>query len=287
MFKLSLISMMVPLAVAAQGKPQKTVVLVHGAFADGSSWEKVIPLLQAKGLKVVAVQNPLTSLADDVAATKRALDAQNGPVVLVGHSWAGTVITEAGVHETVAALVYVAAFAPDVGESTADLGKGSPPPPGFETIKPDAAGFLFLTPEGVAKNFAPDLPAAQTKVMAATQGPIFGKTFDEKVTNAAWKTKPSWYIVAAKDRMIQPDVERAMAKKINATTTTLPTSHVPMLSRPRDVEAVIVAAAPKTELSDAGECPYTEGCLPQPVCGRWLRQAQILNLRTTPERAGA
>ena len=250
---MAMVMTMLSTAVHAQESAQKTVVLVHGAFADGSSWEKVIPLLQAKGLKVVAVQNPLTSLADDVAATKRALDAQNGPVVLVGHSWAGTVITEAGVHETVAALVYVAAFAPDVGESTADLGKGSPPPPGFETIKPDAAGFLFLTPEGVAKNFAPDLSAAQTKVMAATQGPIFGKTFDEKVTNAAWKTKPSWYIVAAKDRMIQPDVERAMAKKINATTTTLPTSHVPMLSRPRDVAAVIVAAAQKTDVVAAGK----------------------------------
>jgi pimeloyl-ACP methyl ester carboxylesterase len=242
MFKLLLISMMVSLAAAPPGKPQKTVVLVHGAFADGSSWERVIPLLQAKGLRVVAVQNPLTSLADDVAATKRALDASTGPVILVGHSWAGTVITEAGVHDKVAALVYVAAFAPDAGQSSNDLGKDGPAPPGSANIRPDSAGFLYLTPEGVARDFAQDLPAAQTAVMTVTQGPIFGNTFDEKVRNAAWKSKPSWFIVAEKDRMIQPDLQRAMAKKINAKTTALPTSHVPMLSRPNDVATVILAA---------------------------------------------
>jgi len=141
------VSMMLSTATSAQEKAQKTVVLIHGAFADGSSWDKVIPLLQAKGLKVVAVQNPLTSLGDDVAAARRVIDAQTGPVILVGHSWAGTVITEVGVHERVAALVYVAAFAPDVGESTVDLGKDLPPPPGSASIHPDAAGFLYLTPK--------------------------------------------------------------------------------------------------------------------------------------------
>jgi pimeloyl-ACP methyl ester carboxylesterase len=221
----------------------KTVVLVHGAWADGSSWDKVIPLLQARGLKVVAVQNPLTSLADDVAATKRAIDDQPGPVILVGHSWAGTVITQAGDDAKVAALVFVAAFAPDEGQSTADLVKDLPPPPGSASIHPDAAGFLWVTPQGVARDFAPDLPAAQTRVMAATQGPISSKTFEERVSTAAWKTKPSWFIVAEKDRMIQPDLERAMAKKIKATTTSLPTSHVAMLSRPKDVAAVILRAA--------------------------------------------
>jgi len=241
-----LLFMVLSTAAAAQ-KAQKTVVLVHGAFADGSSWDKVIPLLQAKGLKVVAVQNPLTSLADDVAAAKRVIDAQTGPVILVGHSWGGTVITEAGGHEKVAALVFVAAFAPDVGESTADLGKNGPPPPGSKSIRPDSAGFLYLTPEGIAKDFAQDLPAAQTKLMAVTQGPIFAKAFEDKVTNAAWKNKPSWYIVAEKDRMIQPELERAMAKKINAKTTALPTSHVPMQSQPKAVAAVIIAAAEKTK----------------------------------------
>jgi len=231
------------LASAADRKPQKTVVLVHGAFADGSSWDKVIPLLEARGLQVVAVQNPLTSLADDAASVKRVIDAQSGPVILVGHSWGGTVITEVGGDDKVAALVFVAAFAPDVGESTADLGKDGPPPPGATSIRPDPAGYLYLTPEGVAKDFAQDLPAMQTRVMAVTQGPIFGKAFDEKVTKAAWQNKPSWFIVAEKDRMIQPALERAMAKKINASATTLPTSHVPMQSRPKDVAAVILAAA--------------------------------------------
>jgi pimeloyl-ACP methyl ester carboxylesterase len=242
-----LVLMMVSAATAAQEKAEKTVVLVHGAFADGSSWDKVIPLLQAKGLKVVAVQNPLTSLADDVAAAKRAIDAQSGSVILVGHSWGGTVITEAGAHDKVATLVYVAAFAPDVGESTADLGKSYPPPPGSESIRPDSAGFLSLTTEGVAKNFAQDLPAAQTRLIAVTQGPIFAKAFEDKVTNAGWKNKPSWFIVAEKDRMIQPDLERAMAKKINAKVTSLPTSHLAMLSRPKDVAAVIIAAAEKSK----------------------------------------
>src|SRR3989441_278385 len=235
--------MLLGASAVAQEEGEKTVILVHGAFADGSSWDKVIPLLQAKGLKVVAVQNPLTSLADDVAAAKRVIDAQTGPVILVGHSWGGTVITEAGGHDKVAALVFVAAFAPDVGESTADLGKDGPPPPGATSIRPDPAGYLYLTPEGVSKDFAQDLPAMQTRVMAVTQGPIFGKAFDEKVTKAAWQNKPSWFIVAEKDRMIQPALERAMAKKINASTTTLPTSHVPMQSRPKDVAAVILAAA--------------------------------------------
>jgi pimeloyl-ACP methyl ester carboxylesterase len=227
------------LASAADRKPQKTVVLIHGAFAGGSSWDKVIPLLEARGLKVVAVQNPLTSLADDAASAKRVIDAQSGPVILVGHSWGGTVITEVGGDDKVAAL---AAFAPDVGESTADLGKDGPPPPGATSIRPDPAGYLYLTPEGVAKDFAQDLPATQTRVMPVTQGPIFGKAFDEKVTKAAWQNKPSWFIVAEKDRMIQPALERTMSKKINASTTTLPTSHVPMHSRPKDVAAVILAA---------------------------------------------
>jgi pimeloyl-ACP methyl ester carboxylesterase len=243
MFKLLLICLVLPGFAMAQGTTPKTVVLIHGAFADGSSWEKVIPLLQAKKLNVIAVQNPLTSLADDVAAGRRVIEAQTGPVILVGHSWGGTVITELGEHTKVAALVYVAAFAPDVGESTSDVGKRAAPPPGSASIRADSAGFLYLTPDGVAKDFAQDLPAAQTRVMAATQGPIAAKAFDEKVTKAAWKNKPSWFIVAARDRMIQPDLERAMAKKINANVTTLPTSHVPMQSRPADVAAVILAAS--------------------------------------------
>jgi len=240
----SLLLFGIPKAAAAEAPPaQKTVVLVHGAFADGSSWEKVIPLLQAKGLRVVAVQNPLTSLADDVAAARRVIAAQPGPVVLVGHSWGGTVITEAGADPKVAALVYVAAFAPDVGQTTNELAKSAPPPPGSAAQRPDSSGFVYLSPEGVAKDFAQDLPAPESKVMAVTQGPIAGKAFDDKVRQAAWKTKPSWFVVAENDRMNQPDLERAMAKKINAKVTSLPTSHVPMLSRPNEVAAVILAAA--------------------------------------------
>jgi pimeloyl-ACP methyl ester carboxylesterase len=242
MSQLLLISAMLlgaPLAPTSQ----KTVVLVHGAFADGSSWEKVIPLLQAKGLQVIAVQNPLTSLADDVAAVQRVIASLPGPIILVGHSWGGMSLTEAGADPKVAALVYVAAFAPDVGESAGDLGKGLAPPPGAATFRPDSSGFLYLTAEGVAKNFAPDLPASESKVMAVTQGPIAAKCFDDKVTQAPWKTKPSWYIVSLKDRMIQPELEQAMAKKINAKTTELQSSHVSMLSHPKEVATVILSAA--------------------------------------------
>ena len=220
-----------------------TVVLVHGAFADGTSWEKVIPLLQAKGLKVVAVQNPLTSLADDVAATQRVVDAQTGKVVLVGHSWGGAVITQAGTSDKIKALVYVAAFAPSEGEAIGALGKDFPLPPGIPTLKPDASGFVYLPDDSVAANFAQDLPAAQARLIAATQGPINGKAFGEPVTVAAWRNKANYYIVASNDRMIAPGLERAFAAKIGATTTTLKTSHVPMLSQPKQVADVILAAA--------------------------------------------
>jgi len=220
-----------------------TVVLVHGAFADGSGWNKVIPLLQAKGYKVVAVQNPLTSLADDVAATQRVIDAQTGKVVLVGHSWGGTVITQAGTSDKVKALVYVAAFAPSEGEAVGALGKEFPAPPGPATLQADAAGFLSLPADSMASNFAQDLPKAETALMTATQGPIQAKAFGEPVTVAAWKNKPNYYIVSAKDRMIAPQLEQSFAKKIGATTTTLQTSHVPMLSQPKAVADVIIAAA--------------------------------------------
>jgi pimeloyl-ACP methyl ester carboxylesterase len=229
-------------AGAAAPVSDTTVVLVHGAFADGSSWEKVIPLLQAKGLKVVAVQNPLTSLADDAAAAKRVIDAQTGKVVLVGHSWGGMVITEAGAHDKVKALVYVAAFAPSEGEAAGALGKNYAVPPGIATLQADAGGYLWLPADSVAKNFAQDVSPATAALIAATQGPIAAKAFGDVTTVAAWKTKPSYYIVAANDRMIAPELEVAFAKKINATTTTLQTSHVPMVSQPAKVAEVILAA---------------------------------------------
>lgn len=229
-----------PAQASTQAKP--SVVIVHGAFADGSDWAKVIPLLQAKGVNVVAVQNPLTSLEDDVAATKRAVDAQPGKVVLVGHSWGGVVITQAGEDPKVSGLVYVAALAPDVGQAGGELGKAYPPAPGFAHITADASGYLKMTREGMAKHFAQDLPAKTTDVMTATQGPINGKAFEQKVTNAAWKTKTSWYIVSKKDHMIQPDQQVAMAKTIGAKVTALDTSHVPQQSQPAKVAAVILEA---------------------------------------------
>ena len=229
-------------AQAATPAADTTVVLVHGAFADGSSWEKIIPLLQAKGLKVVAVQNPLTSLADDVVAAQRVIDAQTGKVVLVGHSWGGAVITQAGTSDKIKALVYVAAFAPSEGESLGSTGKNYPTPAGVPTLQEGPAGFVSLPVESYATNFAQDLPAATTRVLAATQGLFPAKNFAEPVTVAAWKNKPNYYIVAGQDRMIDPGLQRDFAKKINAVTTTVQTSHVPMVSQPKQVAEVILAA---------------------------------------------
>jgi pimeloyl-ACP methyl ester carboxylesterase len=220
-----------------------TVVLVHGAFADGSAWNRIVPLLQAKGLKVVSVQNPLSSLADDVAATRRAVDAQTGPVVLVGHSWAGMVITEAGEDERVKALVYVAAFAPAEGQSAVDLSKGYPKSEGSNYFVADKEGFVTMTLEGIARQLAQDLPPAQTNLMAVSQGAVRGANFEEKTTHAAWKTRPSWFIVSTQDHMIQPALQQAMAKNIGATVVTLPSSHVPQLSHPKAVADAIIAAA--------------------------------------------
>jgi pimeloyl-ACP methyl ester carboxylesterase len=229
--------------VQAQTKGVKNVVLVHGAFADGSSWAKVIPLLEAKGLKVIAVQNPLTSLKDDVAAAKRAIAMMDGPVLLVGHSWAGVVITEAGNDPKVAGLLYAAAFAPDNDQSLSDVAKTLPPGPGNDEVRPDAFGFLSLTPKGIHEDFAQDLPESERRVILATQGPWSAVAPGEKIAKAAWRTKPSWYIVATRDRMINPDLERKMAKNIKATTIELNSCHIPMVSQPAKVASFIIEAA--------------------------------------------
>ena len=223
----------------------KNIVLVHGTWADGSSWAKVIPLLQAGGYHVTAVQNPLTSLADDVASTKRAIALQDGPVLLVGHSWGGVVITEAGNDPQVAGLVYVAAAAPDEGQSFLELVQTAPSTPGNDEIRPDAQHFVSMTPKGIMEDFAQDLSAVEQQVLIATQGPQAFAALQDKITQAAWKTKPCWYIVASNDRMINPDLERTLAQKMNATTTTLASSHVAMLAQPVEVAAVIMAAAAK------------------------------------------
>ena len=219
------------------------IVLVHGAWADGSSWNKVIPLLQDKGYDVFVVQNPLTSLAADVAATKQVLHSVAGPVVLVGHSWAGTVITEAGNNPQVVALVYVAAFANDDGQSAGELVGTYPATPALGTLRDDGHGFLYLTEQGVIDNFAPDLPLADAKLLAVTQGALAASTFGDKVTTAAWKTRPTWYIVSADDRVVNPQLERDVAAKMGAKTTVLSSSHVSLLSHPREVADVILDAA--------------------------------------------
>jgi pimeloyl-ACP methyl ester carboxylesterase len=219
-----------------------TVILVHGAWADGSSWNKVISRLQHKGVNVVAVQNPLTSLADDVAATHRAIAVAPGPVVLVGHSWGGAVITQAGDDPKVKALVYVAAFAPPVGMSVNDMGKGTPPSPGAKEIVANE-GYLTISKMGIVDDFAQDLPKSESEVLAATQGPAAAKIFDDKITYAAWAHKPSWYLASTHDRMIDPDAERAMARAINAAhTVEIAASHVSMLSKPDAVTSSIEAA---------------------------------------------
>jgi pimeloyl-ACP methyl ester carboxylesterase len=222
----------------------KTVLLVHGAWADGSSWSKVVPLLEAKGLRVVAVQIPLTSFADDVAATQRAIALEAGPLLLVGHSYAGAVITEAGNDPKVAGLVYVSAVAPDQGESTFGLITSVQTPVGSE-LRPDQSGFLKLTPKGISEDFAQDLPQKEIAILTATQVPISVAAMKGEVTNPAWKSKPSWYIVAANDRAISPELEAAQAKKIGATTTTVASSHVIMLAQPAKVAGVILEATSK------------------------------------------
>lgn len=231
------------LAQTATSPSIKNIVLVHGAWADGSSWSKVIPILESKGFHVVTVQNPLTSFDDDVAATKRIIDAQNGPVLLVGHSYGGAVITEAGNNPKVAALVYVAAFAPDRGESSASQGKPYGLTPGVGELRPIGDGFLVLTEDGIFKDFAPDLSIEERKVLLATQGPTQGAALGSPISTAAWHSKPSWFIVASNDRMISPQQEKDSAEKMKATTLTLPTSHVPMLSRPKEVADFISVAA--------------------------------------------
>jgi pimeloyl-ACP methyl ester carboxylesterase len=233
-----------PLAGTAIHAQKPTIVLVHGAFADASSWRKVIPILEGDGYMVTAVQIPLSSLSDDVAATKRVLDAQTGPVVLVGHSWGGAVISVAAEgNKNVKSLVYVAAFAPEAGEVVTAPAANYPTPELNSVLKPDEAGFLYIDRARFHDAFARDLPEADTRIMAATQKPINGKSFGETVPVAAWKAIPSWYIVSTEDRAINPDLERYYAKRIGATTTEIKASHVPFLSHPKEVARVIEAAA--------------------------------------------
>ena len=227
----------------ASSTPIKNVVLVHGAWADGSSFAKIVPLLQAKGLHVVCVQNPLTSLADDVAATHRMINAQNGAVLLAGHSYGGAIITEAGMNRKVAGLVYIAAFAPDKGESAGSLAQPYGTTPIFGGLQQIEDGFLLLTEKGVREDFAQDLTHDEQNLLLATQGATNGAVLGTTLSQAAWHTKPSWFVIATNDRAISPQQEKDTAKRMGATTLTLPTSHVPMLSKPKEVADFIVEAA--------------------------------------------
>lgn len=233
--------------------PIKNIVLVHGAWADGSSWSKIVPLLQARGFHVVCTQNPLTSIADDVAVTNRIIDAQDGPVLLVGHSYGGAIITEAGNNPKVAGLVYVAAFAPDEGETLAALAKPFGATPAFGEFKPIADGFLLLTLKGVSDDFAQDLSSEEKNTMFATQGATQGAILGTPITPAAWHSKPSWFVIASNDRTISPEQEAFTAKRMGAKTLTLPTSHVPMLARPKEVADFIANAAVPAETSRASK----------------------------------
>jgi len=231
---------------AAEPPHIHNIVLVHGGWADGSSWNKIIPLLEKKGFHVTAVHLPFTTLADDAATVKRTLALQDGPVLLVGHSYGGAVITEAGDDPKVAGLVYVAAFAPDRGQSVGDLIGQYPPPSGGKEFRPDANGFLKLTDQGVAEDFAQDLTAVEKQLIAATQGQVSGPNeVGAKVTTAAWKQKPDFYIVADQDRMIDPELEKKLAEQMHATTIHISSSHVPMLSHPAQVANFIATAAGK------------------------------------------
>jgi pimeloyl-ACP methyl ester carboxylesterase len=231
-------------SIGANAAPMKArnVVLVHGLFADGSCWSEVIPRLQATGLNVTSVQNPLTTLPEAVASAERVLARQDGPTVLAGHSFSGMIVTEAGVRSNVSALVYVAARAPDAGEDYTALAKRFPAPPA-------TAGIIYDGDEGrlgedaFLRDFAGDLPEAKAKVLYAVQEPFHKALVAGKTTHAAWRSKPSYYAVSTEDRTINPDLERFMAKRMGAKTIEVKASHLSLLSHPEEITALILEAA--------------------------------------------
>ena len=237
-------SLAAPVGAVAASRPPKArnVVLVHGLFADGSSWSEVIARLQAAGLNATSVQNPLTTLPEAVASAERVMARQDGPTVLVGHSFSGMIVTEAGMHPSVSALVYVAARAPDAGEDYTALAKTFPTPPA-------TAGIVFDGDEGrlseaaFLRDFAGDLPEAKAKVLYAVQEPFSKALLAGKTTQAAWRSKPSFYAVSTEDRTINPDLERFMAKRMGARTIEVKSSHLSMISHPAEITDLILEAA--------------------------------------------
>ena len=224
-----------------------SVVLVHGAFADGSGWGDVIPLLEKAGYDVIAVQNPLTTYGDDVATTRRVIDAQQNSVVLVGHSYGGAVITKAAVGATnVRALVYVAAFAPDAGENLQTLLQQYPSKIGAALV-PDAAGFLYIDRAQFKEAFAGDVSERDLSILAAAQKPINSVTFGQVYETPAWKDIPSWYLLATEDQAINPALQRMFAERMRATTHEVKSSHVPFVSQPATVAKIIGEAAEATQ----------------------------------------
>ena len=221
----------------------RNITLVHGGFVDGSGWEGVYRLLKQEGFNVSVVQNPTLSLHDDASVTRRVLDQQDGPTILVGHSYGGAVISEAGTNENVAGLAYITAFAPDQGESVSTLIADPPPGAPVPPILPPQDGFLFLDREKFADSFAADVEPAQAAFMADSQVPWGVEALGGAVTDPAWRSKPSWYLVATDDRMIPPPAQRAMAERAGATTSEAPGSHAIYVSRPAVVVDVIVQAA--------------------------------------------
>jgi len=226
----------------AQVNEKPTIIFVHGIWADGSSWNSQIRDLQAKGYPVISVQNPITSLAADVAATKRAIAQAKGKVVLVGHSWGGFVITQAGNDPKVTGLVYVAALAPDLGETLPSLSAKGPAITLSNYFQP-SGGFIYLSEEGVKTVFAQDLPVKEQQVIFATQTPGSESIFADASAEPAWKNKASWYIVAKSDRAIHPDLERMMAKRAGSKTIEIEASHVVMISHAKEVLKIIEEAA--------------------------------------------
>jgi len=238
------------MATPAAAEPVKNIVLVHGAWVDGSGWKPIYEILSKKGFHVSMVQEPETSFTDDVAATKRVLDMQDGPTLLVGHSYGGSIITQAGVHPSVVGLVYVAAHAPDVGEDEGSLGKKTPSilakTPGAIKKTPD--GYTYLDPEQFPKLFAPDLPKEQAVFAAKSQVLASAEVFTQPLTEAAWKTKPSWAIVAGNDQIINPDLERWYYQRAKSHTIEIKgASHSVYESHPKEVAEVIAEAARKVE----------------------------------------
>jgi pimeloyl-ACP methyl ester carboxylesterase len=253
--KMALKLALIPMALSAQPasaseakmvhSEKPGIVLVHGAFADGSGWESVISILQKAGYSAIAVQEPLTSFADDVAAARRVINAQSGNVVAVGHSYGGAVISAAAIgNPHVKSLVFIAAFAPEQGEKIGELYDKFGKAPAVGALMPDSAGFLYIDAKKYRDVFAGDVPEARAKVMAVTQKPIAQTAFDGSIDQApAWKTIPSWYFLTLEDRALLPELQRFMAKRMGATTVESKTSHVPYVSKPQEVAKLIMDAA--------------------------------------------